>query len=75
MPALPLPPSLAILPAPMVPQKLARAQQELQHTIDAFNEVLSDCTPEEILGAEVITEILADAQRRMEVLGDRMRKR
>ena len=59
----------------MVLQKIARAQQELAHTIKKFNEVLRDCTPEELLGAKVITEILADAQKRMEVLEDRMRKR
>ena len=59
----------------MVLQKLARAQQELTHTINTFNEVLSECTPEELLGAKAICDILADARKRIEVLEARIRKR
>ena len=59
----------------MLNPRLAHAQQELGRAIDAFNEVLSDCTAEELLGARVIVQILADAQLRMDVLGERLGKR
>jgi hypothetical protein len=55
--------------------RIRRAQESLAQAIRAFDEVLKDCTPEELLGARTNVEILADAERRMEVLANRMTHR
>ena len=59
----------------MATQKLTLAQEHLDDTIRAFDAALSDLTPEELLGARAIAEILRDARRRMTVLRDRVADR
>ncbi len=55
--------------------RITLAQEALAKTIATFDDVLKDCTREELLGARAIREVLADAQRRMNVLSERMKNR